>query len=157
MVFDLINGVSSSHSNRQFDVDTDYTIYLRVSSQSAALSTNGNETASWGIWQGGNELGAGDKIVLVGNGQAVEDNAGNNVAVARQVGSAYLWQQNSQTVTEFAAKLTSSGHFMRQWNNHSATLRLWDGRWDLPNNQLSTAQVYLTNMSANILSSQGLT
>ena len=50
VVFDLVEGVNSSHSGRTFDASTAYTIYIRVSSTSGALSTDGNgpgASASW--------------------------------------------------------------------------------------------------------------
>ncbi len=76
VVFDLVEGVSSSHSGRSFAADVSYTIYIRVDSDSHELSTDGisgNADATWGTWGGAANLGADDAIILVG------DDASNDV------------------------------------------------------------------------------
>jgi hypothetical protein len=66
VIFDLVQGVSSSHSNRIFDASLSYTIYVRVNSDSGELLTVPNSgPGTWGRWSG--QLGADDTWVLVGD------------------------------------------------------------------------------------------
>jgi hypothetical protein len=64
VVFDLINGESSSHSGRYFNADTAYTIYILVDSDS-------HELEDPEPWTGAGNLGTDDTIVLVGSGSPV--------------------------------------------------------------------------------------
>jgi hypothetical protein len=69
VVFNMVAGVSSSHSSREFRPDIEYTIFIRVDSQSADLVTipsNPNGQATWGVWGLGGAIGADDRIMLVG-------------------------------------------------------------------------------------------
>jgi hypothetical protein len=64
VVFDLINGESSSHSGRIFDINTTYTIYIQVDSDSASMQQPT-------LWGGANALSPDDTIILVGDGTPV--------------------------------------------------------------------------------------
>ncbi|WP_422101807.1 beta strand repeat-containing protein [Vreelandella sp.] len=154
VVFDLVQGVSSDHSNRTFDANTSYTIYIRVDSNSSTLSTAANGPGSWGKWLGANNLGADDKIVLVGSGSPVKGKNGGNVAVlsvGQSFSSTYvLWCSTRQ----YGATLQQTGLIRR---NEGAWLDLWDGGWDAnPNVGSVLNDVYRTNMPAGVLTSQGL-
>ncbi|MFT6915045.1 MAG: hypothetical protein ACJAWL_001348 [Motiliproteus sp.] len=63
VVFDLVNGVSSDHSDRQFDADVQYTIYVLVDE----LPTEGSDFAEGFMWEGGSNLGADEVFVFVGS------------------------------------------------------------------------------------------
>jgi len=66
VIFDLVQGVSSDHSNRIFDANLSYTIYIRVDSDSGELRTDANSgPGTWGRWSG--QLGSDDTWVLVGD------------------------------------------------------------------------------------------
>ncbi|PSJ47731.1 hypothetical protein C7H85_02600 [Zobellella endophytica] len=75
VVFDLAEGVSSSHSDRTFQADKSYTVYIRVNGgYGSSPSTDGEGPGlddSWGTWSGAEHLGADDQIILVGNDAAV--------------------------------------------------------------------------------------
>lgn len=75
VVFDLVNGVSSNHSDRKFDPDTTYTIYIVVDGTAASpsldvssKSESAPQTASWGMWSQAYNIGNDDQIVIVGQG-----------------------------------------------------------------------------------------
>ncbi len=159
VVFDLVAGVSSAHSDRSFDANTSYNIYVRVDSDTQTLSSDGNgpNNSSWGSWSGAENLGSDDRLVLVGNGSAIQDKTQQSVTAAVWNSQGYFWTQASKA-DSFAAKFTGSGQFARQWNNHSSQLDLWSGKWSSPNNNASFSMndIYLTDMPANILTSQGL-
>ena len=72
VVFDMVNGVSSSHSDRIFDRNVDYTIYVRVAEESYVMNDEPkgdddrvNTEADYGKWKGADNLGEGDKIFFV--------------------------------------------------------------------------------------------
>jgi hypothetical protein len=70
VVFDLVNGNSSDHSDRTFSAGVEYTIYIYLDSDAFVLnsgSTGGAADATWGQWLGGDKLGADDLIVFVGD------------------------------------------------------------------------------------------
>jgi hypothetical protein len=49
-----------------------YEIYIRMDSDSIELKTDANSGhGTWGRWYGGGNLGSDDKIILVGDGEAV--------------------------------------------------------------------------------------
>ncbi|MCV3290765.1 hypothetical protein LZT28_21515, partial [Aeromonas media] len=157
VVFDLVEGMNSSHSGRTFDASTAYTIYIRVSSTSGALSTDGNgpgASDSWGVWQGANNLGSDDRIVLVGSGTPVKGAYGGNVSrISHHVGTEYF-----ATEISAAAHLHENGWLSRFSSSQYGNAQLWNGGyWGTnPNHGSELGNIYRTNMPAGVLTSQGL-
>ncbi|SFP88984.1 cadherin repeat domain-containing protein, partial [Pseudomonas borbori] len=167
VVFDLVEGVSSSHSSRTFDANTSYTIYIRVNSNSVTLSTDGDgpgASDTWGAWSGANKLSTDDRIVLVGNGSAVKgigSTAVNSFSAvngpAAGNGAAFWGSTSGQ-----AARLLGSGGFGRTVIHGTRSLvdvDLWGGLFPNITNydaHYGLGQVYLINMPAGVLTSQGL-
>ena len=171
VVFDLVDGDSSDHSDQTFDADTTYTIYIRVPSNGAMTSLAVGE-----MWSNGENLGADDTIVLVGNGSDVIGGGGTAVTGFSTEGTLY-WQTSSET----AAQLTNEGSFSRTYTTTStfttstgegpftttstfstgSATQLWtatEEAWSEsnPNSEVSFSEVYLTTMPAGVLTSQGL-
>ncbi|MGE6101644.1 beta strand repeat-containing protein, partial [Aeromonas salmonicida] len=158
VVFDLVEGVNSSHSGRTFDASTAYTIYIRVSSTSGALSTDGNgpgASDSWASWSGANNLGSDDRIVLVGSGTPVKGVYGGNVTrILHDAGAEYFATNSNSAVV-----LYGSGQLSRYAPSGSiGNAQLWTaGFWGAnPNPGSALGNVYITNMPAGVLTSQGL-
>ncbi|MEQ8857879.1 MAG: cadherin domain-containing protein [Pseudomonadales bacterium] len=154
VVFDLLEGVNSDHSGRTFDPSTSYTIYIRVDSTDSDLSTDGNgpgQGDSWGTWSGGSNLGSDDRIVLVGSGADVEGEFGTAQSLAN-VPSGIFWN----TFFAAAAFVGQNGQFSRFTGSTDSAV-LWSGNWAAnPDAGSAFNQVYLTQMPANVLTSQGL-
>ncbi|UTW07207.1 Ig-like domain-containing protein [Pseudomonas benzenivorans] len=160
VVFDLVEGVSSDHSNRTFDANTAYTIYIRVHSTQSALSTDGvgpGPADTWGAWKGAEALGANDRIVLVGNGSSVKGNWYSNVSAFQTMANLAVWKTNPFSQTSRAARLYDHGDFRRSYNHVSKAIDLWSGNWAAnPNQGSALGNVYQVAMPNGILTSQGL-
>ncbi len=169
VVFDYVGGVSSSHSNRTFDANLAYTIYVRVHSKSGELNTAGNSAKglTFGSWKGGNTLGAKDKLILVGNGGPVMQNvngagAGPVTCIGTRPveGGIFLWKPapiNSGAPTYQSANSVrgTNAAFIRC--SQAPNTAMWTGKWTaVPNRGLTFHQVYLTDMPPGVLTSQGL-
>jgi methionine-rich copper-binding protein CopC len=159
VVFDLVNGVDSSHSDRTFDANVSYTIYIRVDN-SYTLSQDGTGPvagSSWGEWKGGENLGADDRIVLVGSGTALNGLNGN-VAVHTATGNYIAWGPsvvtlgvtgNNATMWRYVRGGTGAGT--------NVAAQLWTGHWAAnPNANDNLGNAYLLTMPANVLHTQGL-
>ena len=72
VVFDLVQGSSSDHDGRTFQNGVSYDIYIRVGSNDSNLSTAGGGPGTWGAWSGAENLGTDDRVILVGDGAAVQ-------------------------------------------------------------------------------------
>ncbi|WP_139434213.1 beta strand repeat-containing protein [Aeromonas media] len=161
VVFDLVQGVSSDHSSRTFDANTSYTIYIKVHSNPSMLSTAGTGPGTWSTWSGANTLGPDDKIVLVGTGTPVVGVSGFGVSanLYSDGGANGLAWYSSMPVVQ----LQRDGDLMRYGRN---TVDLWNGSWAAANSQNPNVEqlgvwgrlgeVYLHQMPANIMTSQGL-
>ncbi|MDD2161168.1 cadherin domain-containing protein [Pseudomonas sp. MIL19] len=171
VVFDLIQGVSSDHSSRTFDANTTYTIYIRVDSNSSALSTAGSGPGTWLPWQGANNLGGDDKIVLVGNGTLPEGYPGfpatghYNLEINGPGGPGDPVHDGiSWFGTSPVAELRRDGEFVRKYWLQASTVDLWSGSWAVNanpnaehiNNSTVFGEVYLAQMPLGILTTQGL-
>lgn len=168
VVFDYVEGVCSSHSNRTFDANVDYTIYIRVHSKSTALSTAGNEAKglTFGSWLGGNTLGKKDKLILVGNGSPVMQSTGpggghdpiTGVATRPIEGGIFYWKPAQGSGSEFGNCNSVRGEGAELIRCGTAQgPAMWTGQWaSIPNQGLTLNQVYLTEMPAGVLTSQGL-
>ncbi|MGE6269135.1 cadherin domain-containing protein [Aeromonas media] len=165
VVFDLVQGVSSDHSSRTFDANTSYTIYVRVNSNSYQLSTDGTSTnpgATWDEWKGASNLGADDKIVLVGTGTPVRGSTFSSNFVSRlQVGvnngggTHYVGWYDP---TALGATAYANGIFNRaiNWSNQGQALLWTSGYWANLNAGKALNDVYLLQMPNGVLTSQGL-
>ena len=166
VVFDLIEGVSSSHSSRTFDATLTYDIYIRVSSVSNTLSTDGISAATpngggWGQWGGVSNLGADDRITLVGNGTPLIGSGGGS-AVSGSVIRAAVTNQIWRTAGGmYAARFHWNGSLTRNAAGISFAHLF------VPNTRLpaSIGASYNTNggaigygisIATNILTTQGL-
>ncbi|QIM42448.1 cadherin domain-containing protein [Leclercia adecarboxylata] len=152
VVFDLTTGQSSDHNGRVFDANTAYTIYIQVNSSynSTLAGLDSNE-----MWSGAQNLGADDKIVLVGTGSDVQGRYGDPVMTMRHGGNSVNWLAGfSISFSSYnVAGVDASGKFYRDGNN----VDLWNGSWAAnPNQDNGFAQAYLQAMPAGVLTSQGL-
>lgn len=160
VIFDLVEGVSSSHSGRQFEADQTYTIYIRVANDSSQLFSDGNDVGDWGRWLNGDNLGADDKIIIVGN-QLGEDIVGINGGMYSgfQRDTDNLYWQTSLQEDGYAAALARYGTFVRAFDGSTSNIDLWTNRWassSSPNTSATSAGVYATSLPAYLLTTQGL-
>ncbi len=158
VVFDLVSGSSSDHSERTFQEDVSYDIYIRVDSESATLSTAGTGPGTWGGWSGANNLGSDDRIVLVGTDDDVQGAGDDDVErFLNTLAGAMSWKTTPPPFTGAAVILQPDGLVSRFFDGATATAELWTDSWGAnPNVNASLDQVYMTTMPANILTSQGL-
>ncbi|MFM4705261.1 cadherin domain-containing protein [Aeromonas bivalvium] len=169
VVFDLVQGVSSSHSNRTFDAGTSYTIYVRMHSDQAELSSAGDGPGTWGTWLGASNLGADDKVIVVGTGQGIRALGGGGWNAVSQVSAG----RNGNKTQDFFGLYTSSilgvtvygkGTIYRAVANsiHQVpgaifdSIDLWNGTWANLNAGQGLAGVHLNQMPGNLLTTQGL-
>ena len=151
VVFDLLNGESSSHSSRTFDSDESYTIYIIVNSNSHSLV----ELDLAEQWLDGSNLSADDKIILVGNGSSIVGAQGGYATQARlTVSSVVSFLGNGASTV---ALLFSTGLFTRSYVNtgggfDQSSVDLWTGKWQ---GNADFAAI-LTTIPTGILTSQGL-
>ena len=164
VVFDLVNGVSSSHSCRSFSADVDYTIYIRVKSSTADVYTvpqaGALAAATWGMWNGGN-LDAGDKIILVGDSPNDVIGAYSS-PINRYVGNSnnVTWGTGAVQFAGNAARLTKhNGLFHRTQRSDQNAVPLYYRLSSLPSIPFANhplTQVYLKTMPVNVMTTQGL-
>jgi len=153
VVFDLVHGVSSSHSGHTFDANVAYDIYVMVDSSSATLNTTPTNGATWNQWLGGNNLNADDRIILVGNGSPVQGGTGTPPLGVNASTFAVAWLAGGQQ----AARVDAYGAFTRNHAYDNAHADLWNGAWSSnPNIGRSVSNIHLSAMPAHILTSQGL-
>uniref|UniRef100_A0A4Y8UFA5 Cadherin repeat domain-containing protein n=1 Tax=Gammaproteobacteria bacterium LSUCC0057 TaxID=2559237 RepID=A0A4Y8UFA5_9GAMM len=154
VVFDLVEGVSSDHSSRTFNASSTYTIYIRVDSESAQAPNIAS--ADWGKWSGANNLGADDKIILIGtDGTAILGDAGKLITQKSSAGNDTRWRTSGGSR---AAKLTSAGKFSRSVSGANFTVDLWDNQWvNNPNTNDTINALFAYSMPAGVLTTQGLT
>ncbi|WP_166739377.1 cadherin repeat domain-containing protein [Psychromonas algicola] len=149
VVFDLVNGENSSHSDRSFDADVSYTIYIIVSGQPAEPVD---------IWEGASNLGSDDFVVLVsGDGNPVTGYSNNLIN-----GITHSAPDRTTYKTSYgrAAVILDAGYFTLSQSNYSYTaVRLWSaGTNGDPSVQVNTlsGNFTLTALPSGVLTSQGL-
>ena len=152
VIFDLISGDSSDHSDRTFDSNESYEIYILVPSNESDLRLSASER-----WDGAENLGSDDRVILVGDAGAVRGAffAVNRVSIGT---SAIAWQ----TLFGFDAAILQGRSLTRATgfdNNDTDDVRLFDSEppdsfFQGHNGQLST--MYLTSLPPGLLTSQGL-
>ncbi len=86
VVFDLIAGLSSNHSDRAFVDDVTYSIYIRVDSNSHTITLADDED-----WADANNLGTDDQVILVGNGSIPRWSPNNPYDRVAHVGDNIRW------------------------------------------------------------------
>ncbi|WP_298450572.1 Ig-like domain-containing protein [uncultured Marinobacter sp.] len=156
VVFDMVNGVSSDHSGREFQEGVEYTIYIRVDSDSWRLhdtpQTGAHAEATWGQWTGGANLGTLDRIVLVGDGAPVVGLKAQEVN-----GMENLMTLTFKTGSGEAVIIKPWGDITRVTSSASSARGLWSGAWNgNPNADDGFTRAYQTAIATGILTSQGL-
>jgi hypothetical protein len=115
VIFDLVSGLSSSHSSRTFESGVAYTIYIMVDSNDANL------TAAE-MWSGADALGADDTIYLVGSGGAIIGPNANTINLTLATSKYLQWRTSNPSI---AASLTTAGFFHRFTSLTFDVVRLW--------------------------------
>jgi hypothetical protein len=157
VIFDLVNGQSSSHSNRTFDADTSYTIYIMVNSYTGT----GTGLIQPPKWTEGGALGSDDTIVLTGNGSPVIGMHSGYV-IGANIRSSTTY--HDMVVTWVTADI---GGWALRFNLHDGlitrfplTSNFFSQRiylWNSSNSHSHSLQIgYMTNLPAGALTSQGL-
>ncbi|MCK5872449.1 MAG: Ig-like domain-containing protein, partial [Methylococcales bacterium] len=155
VIFDLTTGKNSAHSDRDFKIDVDYKIYLKVDHDSANVAEPPTK------WTGGENLGAGDLITLVGdgggkvlgtlkngvlsNGKASKLNTKIEWATAVQTG-----EGNAQIGNAFVLK--KAGFGSRSYSNAQNNIQVWTGGANLE----LIGKAYNTNILQNLMQTQNL-
>ena len=183
VVFDFVNGVSSSHSSRTFDPNVSYTIYVRMDSNSSTLNTTPQAAAArgatWGAWSDPSVLGADDALILVGTGTNILIGSG-----LAEIGYVYImpgysmvdpdmgtmeryWSMEWTTsAREIVATVSGNGDVSRfyipvqmgDWQSSSIFNPPSSTPLDNPNGEVGVtlSQIYLTGIPAGVLENQGL-
>jgi hypothetical protein len=142
VVFDLTSGNSSDHSERTFEDNVDYTIYLFVDADQQTLN---NSTE----WRGASNLGAGDKIILVGDGAVIGQ--GSGVIDGTNVNNNNVnWTTVDANLN--AVQLYGNGNLDRFFQTVSDSSDIWTGTANFSLISFS----YATEIPVGVLTSQGL-
>jgi|GEM_PF-5327904 len=170
VVFDLTQGLSSAHSSRSFDADTTYQIYIIVATDGDVPSLGGDQ-----VWNNGQNLGADDKVTLVGDDGPIMSIDGHAEISTHDLysydsiyspGYLYDWGNAYHTGNWAIYFLDPIGVFNASFSNsntnrisskYSKTVTLYSGSPSSfgPQNQ-TFATAYLSNIPAGLLTSQGL-
>jgi len=164
VVFDLVGGVSSAHSDRSFDADTSYEIYIRVDSDSPALNTAGptgeGVTGTWGAWSGAANLGADDRLILVGDSGPVlyAEKKSIDQVIFDDEDPLITWKAGLDVAAQFfdssiARQVSSTPADMTE--SFSKT-KLFNSAYTNFDTAAPFSQVYKTTMPLGILTSQAL-
>jgi VCBS repeat-containing protein len=158
VVFDLVQGVSSEHSGREFDAGRDYKIYIKVNSSldeliTTPIGTLTNDLATWGNWTGAEQLTSDDQIIFIGTGAALE----GAISVANTAIVSGTIQGLKSTHESWAVRVNDSGNLIRNTSatGPSVNAQLWTGI-GTPALDTVFASAYEISMPALILTSQGL-
>jgi hypothetical protein len=155
VVFDLVNGVSSDHSGRTFDVSVSYTIYVVVEAESEVLNNvPGYGAATWGQWEAAGDLGVDDTVWLVSSsGDDVMGSSGSAVSYV-VVRSKVDWRSSSYD----AAVLLPGGRFSRLYSSGFSRVQLWMSSVVLTGagGDVSIGAAYGPTIPVGVLTSQGL-
>jgi len=154
VIFDMVGSKSSDHSERIFDANVDYKIYLKVDSNSTTL----NATApSFTKWTGGENLGTGDEIILVGDGTVIQGAEGNPILSAGKITDLknkieWITVVNDDSVDGKAFILNKIGIGTRAFGEITKKATLWTGTANLE----LIGKTQKINIPAGIMISQGL-
>jgi uncharacterized Zn ribbon protein len=142
VVFDLESGNNSEHSERAFQPDIDYTIYILVDANGQALNNQYQ-------WAYASNLGDGDKIALVGDGAVIGQ--GSDVIDGTSVNSNNAnWTTIDANLN--AVQLDNEGNLARFFQTASDSKDIWTGTANFSLMSFS----YATEIPAGVLTSQGL-
>jgi hypothetical protein len=142
VVFDLVGRQGSEHSGRSFQSDIDYTIYIRVNADHEHLNVVTE-------WTNASNLGAGDKIVLVGDGAVIGQ--GSGVIDGTNANSNNVnWTTVDANLN--AVQLDNEGNLDRFFQSNSDNRDIWTGTANFSLMSFS----YATEIPAGVLTSQGL-
>jgi methionine-rich copper-binding protein CopC len=142
VVFDLIQDLSSDHSGRSFQSGVSYDIYIRVDSNNASVSLGGGDR-----WDGATNLGSDDRIILVGDGAAIQAPGGAVTQVTAR-STAVGWQSSANA---FGGLLQGST-FFRATSGNSDNVVLFDSSFG----GATLGGAFSNSIPAGILTSQGL-
>ncbi len=119
VVFDLIAGLSSNHSDRAFVDDVTYSIYIRVDSNSHTITLADDEG-----WADANNLGTDDQVILVGNGSIPRYDVDEAYNYTLDRNNRLLWVSISENLI---ARLADGGVFTRGYDARLSDVDLWAG------------------------------
>ncbi len=134
VVFDLTDGESTTIGGaKSFVAGVDYTIYIKVDSNSELLTLTGGQE-----WTNANNLDAGDRFVLVGDTTAFPIGGRSSIpfpvtrGIASGGGNVIFWitSSSSSATPPQPQALTSAGNFIRRFGNpitNTSTVNLWSG------------------------------
>ncbi|MBU1468019.1 MAG: hypothetical protein KJ883_16945, partial [Gammaproteobacteria bacterium] len=154
VVFDLTTGQSSDHSDRVFDAEISYTIYIVVDSQEVgALLGEGS------AWKGAGNLGKDDEIILVGTNGEVAGYMGGSVTGTRINGGMIEWTNYAEKwqTAVFRVRFSGGGMVTDTIASQDAVrVDLWAGTWKSNPNGDSAAfsERYMTALPTSIGNSQ---
>ena len=152
VVFDLVGGTSSNHSDRIFDSGTSYTIYIKVDSMHYRLLTNENSgTGTWGTWSAGG-LGSDDRIIFVGTGMPIMADPMNSVTRATE-GVTYI---GLSAANSWAISLNSINIRRQIAGGRQGSVIIFDGAFDLRLDSGAGSDLFTHTMPVGIMTSQGL-
>ncbi|MCK4492703.1 MAG: Ig-like domain-containing protein, partial [Methylococcales bacterium] len=155
VIFDLTTGKNSAHSDRAFKIDVDYKIYLKVDHDSADISALDPQ------WTGGENLGAGDLITLVGDGGGKVLGLLNNGVLSKgkvsKLNTKIEWATAIQTAESNAEIgnafiLKKAGFGNRSYSNTQNNVQIWTGGANLE----LIGKSYNTNIVQNLMQTQNL-
>ncbi len=122
VVFDLIEGVSSNHSGREFDSSVSYDIYIQVNSGSTINNIPEEESDTWGVWHAWDRLSSDDHIIFVGSDGIILGEENMPVVKYAQFENTYFLK--SATFTAIA--LNFNGNFTRVVDDYYSSAILGD-------------------------------
>ncbi len=141
VVFDLTTGLSSDHSDRIFADNIDYTLYIKVDSDSTDIALNLSNR-----WLGAGSLGTDDQIILVGDGSSILGREGNTISRTNGAGNPILWSTGTGTGSSYAARLGYNGAFTRANGQSESVVDLWAGTLA----DVVTVQTALTDLPTGV-------
>lgn len=122
VVFDLLNGVSSSHSEREFDLNVSYDIYIQVDSGRAELNIPKEESDAWGVWHAWDKLSSDDHIIFVGSNGVILGEENLPIVRYAQFDNTYYLQ----TATFTAIAFNVNGNITRVVDDNRSSAILGD-------------------------------
>ena len=152
VIFDMVSGNSSTHSERIFDANVDYKIYLKVNSTNQSLNFSTESK-----WAGGANLGTGDEIILVGNGAVIQGGAGNPILSEGKVTDLknkieWITVVNEKSADGNAFVLNKNGIGTRAFGGNTNKATFWAGSAELE----LMGHTHKITMPTGIMVSQGL-
>ncbi len=164
VVFDLVNGVSSSHSGRVFDPNVSYSIYVIIDPTNPTLNTTPTAGAvgNFGAWSGAGNLGADDTLSFVSGtigttGANVVGFVSNTGIVAQPIAqvSSYPSLAAAWTSSQLAMYVDNNGTIGRYMSGQINFANAWTGSWSTLGAGRDPANMVVA-LPVGLLTSQGL-